>query len=84
MAALPFISTNEVQPTHIVYNPWYLHPPSIRCKCGIIMYPRVRQDASTYITRFECGDHKCQKVIIFIDSNLQKEDNSGATSPSRS
>lgn len=68
MAALPFISVNEVQPTHVVYNPWYLHPTSIRCRCGITMYPRTRQDATHYITRFECGDHKCQKVIIFIDS----------------
>lgn len=82
--ALPFVSQNEVQPTHVIQEPWFRHPPSVRCKCGITMYARVRQDTTAYVTRFECGDWKCQKCIIFIDNDPEKAHNAVDTPPSRS
>ncbi len=84
MAALPFVTNKEIQPTHVVYEPWYKHPPSIRCRCGMTMYPRVRQDEANFMTKFECGDWKCQKCIIFIDMPSEVGDNSKDTPPSRS
>lgn len=79
MAALPFTFANEIKPTAVVHEPWYKHPPSIRCRCGITMYPRVRQDATSYVTRFECGDGKCQKCIIFVDTPAETAHNTKDT-----
>lgn len=61
-----FIQPDRKPLAGLLIKAWYEHPIEIRCLCGMTIYARTYQDPTVYVSRFECGNHQCNKLVCFV------------------
>lgn len=64
--APPFIQPDKKPISGLLLKPWFEHPMHLRCLCGGTLHGRTYQDAVFYVTRFECGNHVCNKLVCYV------------------